>query len=153
MSKWLPVPSYEGRYEVSDDGQVRSLLRGGRVLKQSTSGGRYPHVSLSKDGVKTITVHNLVLEAFAGPRPVGLEALHRNGNDRDNRAANLVWGTRAQNIADQVEHGTHANARKMHCKHDHEYTEENTGWSRRGHRYCRTCKRIRNQNYKKVGGR
>ena len=51
-------------------------------------------------------VHRLVLEAFVGPCPEGLECRHRNGNPSDNRLENLCWGTHAENVADKQSHGT-----------------------------------------------
>ncbi|MCC6419530.1 MAG: HNH endonuclease [Gemmataceae bacterium] len=51
-------------------------------------------------------VHRLVLEAFIGPCPDGMESRHMNGNPHDNRLENLCWGTRQQNIEDKCRHGT-----------------------------------------------
>jgi HNH endonuclease len=51
-------------------------------------------------------IHRLVLEAFVGPCPPGMEACHRNGDRTDNRIENLRWDTRKNNHADKVIHGT-----------------------------------------------
>jgi hypothetical protein len=51
-------------------------------------------------------VHQLVLEAFIGPRPPGHESAHLNGIKADNRSDNLVWATAAVNTAHKVLHGT-----------------------------------------------
>lgn len=51
-------------------------------------------------------VHQLVLEAFVGPRPDGTEACHNNGTRTDNNLANLRWDTRKSNHADKKKHGT-----------------------------------------------
>lgn len=51
-------------------------------------------------------VHKLILEAFVGPRPEGMECRHLNGNGSDNRIANLRWGTPAENTLDKFRHGT-----------------------------------------------
>jgi hypothetical protein len=51
-------------------------------------------------------VHRLVLEAFVGPCPPGLECLHEGGNPGNNALGNLRWGTRKENHADSVRHGT-----------------------------------------------
>lgn len=77
---WLPVIDFEGYYEVSGSGLVRSITRKGagrrgvkgRVLKQTPDDAGYMKVNLSKDG-KTVTrrVHQLVLEAFDKPCPPG----------------------------------------------------------------------------------
>ena len=53
-----------------------------------------------------VRVSHLVLEAFVGPRPIGMEACHNDGNPANNRIENLRWDTHAANMADQVQHGT-----------------------------------------------
>lgn len=124
--RWLPVVGYEGRYEVSDMGRVRSLDRlvatqqpkerktfKGRMLRPVKFGDRknYLAVCLHRDAKPRQTtrrVHVLVLEAFVGPRPDGQYARHLNGEPSDNRLANLAWGTLVENAADQFVHGTRA---------------------------------------------
>lgn len=51
-------------------------------------------------------VHRLVLEAFVGPCPAGMEGCHNNGCPSDNRLQNLRWDTRLANNADKIRHGT-----------------------------------------------
>jgi NUMOD4 motif/HNH endonuclease len=113
--QWRPVPGYEGFYEVSDMGNVRSAKRRrgskGGQLKPALSGGRSPrlHVVLfhgSFASRKSRLVHQLVLEAFIGPRPPGMEACHGPGGPLDNRLVNLYWATHIQNMADRVRDGT-----------------------------------------------
>ena len=66
----------------------------------------YNDVDLYKDGKKKKKkVHRLVMEAFVGPCPDGMECRHLNGNSRDNRLENLKWGTKAENIEDTLRHG------------------------------------------------
>lgn len=114
---WRPVVGYEGYYEVSDLGRVRSVNRWmppnlyspgqylrGRVLKQENTGPpgnrRYKRVRLRTDGAShRRLVHHLVLEAFLGPRPAGYEVNHHDGNPGNNVRENLVYVTHAQNIA------------------------------------------------------
>lgn len=124
---WKPVVGYEGLYEVSDDGFIRSLDRivyGGRwsetdkrfargqilseSLRGSKEGNKYPSVSLCRDGESKILrpVHQLVLEAFVGPRPSDMLALHKDGNRYNCKADNLYWGTQSQNQHDAIKHGT-----------------------------------------------
>ena len=69
----------------------------------ASSSGGYPAVTLSIPGrpTKRIRVHLLVLEAFKGPRPYRCEALHGNDIAYDNRAVNLRWGSRRENLADR----------------------------------------------------
>lgn len=136
---------FEGRYEVSDQGRVKTLHnRQGRValMKPHPLPTGYHQASLTRDGRKVMPyIQVLVAEAFIGPKPEGLEVRHINGVADDNRAVNLCYGTHGQNMMDSVAHGTHNQARKTHCKHGHEFTEENTYHppKRPGHRHCRTC--------------
>lgn len=90
---WKTVTGYEGFYEVSSFGRVRSLQRGGRILKPR-SADRYEHVALLG---KEKSVHGLVLEAFVGCRPKGMYGLHGDDNTRNNRLSNLRWGTPKEN--------------------------------------------------------
>lgn len=149
--EWRPVSSYEGYYEVSDLGRVRSVARrasNGRlwpsvVLKQVAHPNGHLQVHLSRQNAKrTHWVHRLVLEAFVGPSPEGMEALHRGGRPEDNRLANLEWGTRSKNMLDQVRHGVHFYASRTHCPQGHPYDDVNT-YHELGaiHRKCRECMR------------
>ena len=118
--RWKPIPGYEGQYEVSDQGRVRSSTRlvmcegtvkgsyfsvkQGRILKP----GRMPagHLSVSLGRRNSQCVHKLVLLAFVGPALPNQECRHLNGDPADNRLKNLRWGTRTENIKDAVQHGT-----------------------------------------------
>ena len=115
---WKPVVGYEGLYEVSNHGRVRSLdrmvegqpgvfyMKPGRVLKINP--GHYPNVRLSKNGVgQTREIHSLVAEAFLGPVPEGMEVCHGSADREDNRLSNLRYDTRAANSADRYRDGTH----------------------------------------------
>ena len=108
--RWLPVPGFEGLYEVSDEGRVRCLprhrVRGG-VLRPSVAGKGYLKVQLvHKQRHEHRYVHELVLTTFVGQRPPGMEVAHGNGKRDDNRLANLRWDTRSGNFADKAKHGT-----------------------------------------------
>lgn len=118
---WLPVVGYEGSYEVSDMGRVKSLARriirgdgkwqsiGERIMKQHPNGSGHYAVSLAHNGIRsTYKVHTLVLEAHCCPRPEGMECRHLDGDKLNNVLSNLVWGTHAENMRDSVEHGTRA---------------------------------------------
>lgn len=113
---WLPIEGYEGSYEVSDLGRVRSLgndkKRKTKILKPQMNEYGYLGVGLHKDGKQKIfKVHRLVATAFV-PNMFGLnEVNHINENKTDNRAMNLMWcdrkenqnwGTRNQRIADKL---------------------------------------------------
>lgn len=104
-----PIPGFPG-YSVTKDGRVWSNKRNHGWLKprltQKGNGGRL-YVVLYRDGVRHPTkyIHRLVLEAYVGPCPKGMEACHKNGNPFDNRLSNLRWDTRSENQRDTVRHG------------------------------------------------
>lgn len=115
QERWLAVRGFEGLYEVSDLGRVRSLDRvvangsrwPGRLCSLTPHGAGYRIVGLSKDGKShAILVHRIVLEAFVGPCPPGMQGAHGNGIRDDNRLTNLRWDTISGNHADKFRHGT-----------------------------------------------
>jgi len=121
VEEWRPVLGWEGLYEVSDFGRVRSLDRKvicinrgkevtytvyGRVLSPGTVQG-YKQVALQcAPRHEQKKVHQLVLEAFVGPCPTGHECRHLKGNREDNRLLMLSWGTKLENAQDKHRHGT-----------------------------------------------
>lgn len=121
VERWMPVLGYEGLYEVSDCGNVRSLDRRlktwfgtraspGRALRPKVAKNGYLSVQLqdSEGGraVRHALIHRLVLEAFTGPAPERTECRHGDGVRANCRLSNLSWGTHVENMLDQVEHGT-----------------------------------------------
>lgn len=107
---WKPVAGYEGYYEVSDAGDVRSIdrivkkwdgekLSRGRVLAPSVNLQGYLFVELFRDGIgKPKTIHRIVAEAFI-PNPTNLPQInHRDEDKRNNRVENLEWCDGAYNI-------------------------------------------------------
>lgn len=154
---WLPVLGYEDSYEVSDLGRVRSLprrdargrRRRGMLLAPRTNARNRLAVALYRDRVRAdFQIHRLVLEAFVGPRPEGLEGCHWNGDPTDNRLVNLRWDTRKANSADSVRHGTHSMVSRTHCPQGHEYTPENTYIKPVGSRSCRECHRAYRESHR-----
>jgi NUMOD4 motif/HNH endonuclease len=144
--EWRPVVGYEGSYEVSNRGRVRSLdgftqhghRMKGRVLKPwLTSPRPYPCITLGHKDKRYI--HKLVLESFVGPCPPGMEVLHENDDPSDNRLENLRWDCRSENIRDRVRLGTHNNAKKTHCKRGHDLAGAYIKAD--GARQCRQCLR------------
>jgi hypothetical protein len=143
---WLPVVGAEGRYEVSNLGRVRSLLRKApQVLKPSTGTHGYLTLYIYVDGRRRMrSVHQLVAEAFIGPRPDGVDVRHLNGVKADCRAANLAFGSRSQNMLDAVGHGQNVNSQKTHCGVcGTPYDAANTYRRPDGGRECRRCARRR----------
>lgn len=72
-------------------------------------------VSLHKKGKQVFClVHRLVLEAFVGPCPKGMECRHLNGDSGDNRLENLRWGTPRENAADRAAHKRTVRGGRIH---------------------------------------
>lgn len=110
--RWLPMPDYEGLYEVSDLGRVRSLharFASPRPVKVLIGTDGYLVVMLSKDGKRTPKrLHRLVCRAFHGESgPLKVEAAHLDGNRQNPRADNLKWATKVENHFHKRLHGTH----------------------------------------------
>lgn len=157
---WKPVVGWEDRYEVSDHGRVRSVDRvlelpsgqtrryKGRVLNPGAHPAGHQIVGLYRDGKgKHVYVHTLVLEAFAGPRPGGCEALHWDDDPTNNNISNIRWGSRSDNLADMLRNGRHYQASQNHCKRGHEFTPDNTYKNGPNGRGCKTCRQLRNRKY------
>src|SRR5690554_3813634 len=84
---WRDVAGYQGKYQVSSLGRVRSFARARpRILSQATHVRGYKKVNLYQAGTRiTYLVHVLVLEGFTGPRPESHEVNHKDGNTRNNQ--------------------------------------------------------------------
>ena len=148
---WRAVPGYEGTYEVSDQGRVRSLdrfdycgrLQEGKFLIGNLELG-YRKVSLSKLGrQKKFRVHRLVMLAFIGPLPEGMVTRHLNGMKDDNRLCNLQYGTQSENMQDNLKHGNNGMKNRVNCKNGHPLV-----WSEsRQQRHCPICNREKDRQY------
>ncbi len=115
------MPDTDGFYEVSDLGRVRSWLKHGPgsrkrdrplILRQHASAQGYRIVGNRGQALPEWRVHRLVLHAFVGPCPPGLEGAHLNGDPGDNRLPNLVWVTRKENHSHKILHGTYLRGEK-----------------------------------------
>lgn len=91
------IPGF-GRYEVSDDGWVRNEK--GRILRSGVDGRGYTRQPLVGDDGKVVClyVHRLVADAFVEGRADGFEVDHIDGDASNNRAENLRWVSRAENM-------------------------------------------------------
>ena len=109
--KWKDIEGYEGIYQVSDGGRIRSVDRvviskngvkrevKGQLMKQSTSKYGYKVIILRKDGIKkNHRVHRLVAESFINKEKGKTLINHKDGNKRNNRVENLEWCTNSENM-------------------------------------------------------
>jgi hypothetical protein len=129
---WKPVNGFEGRYEVSSEGRVRSvpfmqryLLRNGReafrrtrsrIIATQLINSGYLIVHLHLDDVRVAKlVHRLVAVHFVGGFDAGREVNHMNGVKTCNRADNLEWITRTENHTHAVAIGLNVQAIRVRC--------------------------------------
>lgn len=118
LETWKAIPGYEGFYEVSDHGRVRSVPRievnakghsrplRGRLLRQNVSRAGYLTIHLYKyGGDRHWFVHRLVAAAFIGPLPGGMMVCHNDGVGHHNWPENLRYDTHTANVADRERHG------------------------------------------------
>jgi hypothetical protein len=124
IEEWRSVVGFEGSYEVSNLGRVRSLdrvvtfqkyhARGrrvvdvtarlkGKLLRSASNLSGHRFVVLT--GQRIHSVHTLVLNAFTGPSPDGMECCHNDGDPSNNVHSNLRWDTRSNNIKDDFRSG------------------------------------------------
>ena len=162
--EWKPVVGFEGYYEVSNQGRVRSVPRvtirsngvpmtvRGRVL-MTTPDGQYGYqkVSLQREGVWTThAVHRLVALHWCERGSGQDDVLHGPGGSQDNRAVNLRWGTPIDNATDRREFGAPYPPPREMCGAGHAMTEENTYRppKRPNDRHCKECQRQRVRDYR-----
>ena len=153
--EWRDIPGYEGYYQVSDNGDVRSLDRKiinrlghelslkGKSLKPKKD-YEYLRVELNIHGeAKLFFIHRLVLLAFVGEIPEGMQCRHLDGDATNNNLSNLAYGTVSENQLDRVRHGTHQESVKTHCPRGHVLKSPNltAGGVRKGKRICLACAR------------
>jgi len=112
---WKDIPGYEGKYQVSNMGRVKSLSRivqsanqngafqfflRERILRPGSHDKANHMCVVLNDPRKTYTVHQLVMLAFEGPPPPGKVVCHNNGDATDNRLSNLRYDTQRENVID-----------------------------------------------------
>lgn len=104
--EYREIPGFPA-YRAGNDGTIQSCISDSwKTLKPGIVGKGYLGVGLSNGTRHQKYVHRLVLEAFVGPCPEGMEACHNNGNRKDNRLINLRWDTGKANNHDKIAHGT-----------------------------------------------
>lgn len=111
IEEWREIEGYEGYYEVSNLGKVRSLdrkvfnpksgmtVRRGCLFQPNTNHKGYKYVGFSKNGVRSglLFVHKLVANAFVPNQENKPQVNHRDGNKLNNASWNLEWNTDAEN--------------------------------------------------------
>lgn len=129
---WKDILDYEGLYQVSNTGRVRSIDREttqlghkniytriirGQEIKQRKINSGYCIVRLCKDGVcKAVTVHRLVAIAFIGNKGSEFQVNHKDGNKNNNCVDNLEWCTQSENVKHSYAKLSHAkNTVKVKC--------------------------------------
>jgi len=105
---WRPIINYEGLYEVSNYGKIKSFKYGKeRILKSKRNKSGHLTIALHKNSTPHyFYIHRLVLETFIGPCPKGMESCHNDGNPSNNFIDNLRYDTKSNNQRDRIKHGT-----------------------------------------------
>lgn len=131
MEIWKDVPGYEGLYQVSDQGNVKSLnykrSKTEKLLTPITNKRIYLYVFLTKNKlIKIYKIHVLVAMAFLGFKPNGhtLVVNHINFNKRDNRLVNLEITTNRANCSHLVKKGTSQYTGVCWSKHNKSWSVE-----------------------------
>jgi hypothetical protein len=123
VENWKPVIGYEGFYEVSSLGRIKSFVYNGtqrsvpKILSPTINKKHgYSQICLykNKEPKRTFRLHRLVLEAFVGLRPSKTEGTHRDGDKSNNALLNLAWRTHAENENDKYKHGTTIHGERNH---------------------------------------
>lgn len=155
VEEWKQVVGWEGYYEVSSLGRVRTVPR----IAERLNGGTFPvkgrirkacalqsgHLLLNlraHDRSEFHYVHRLVVRAFIGEIQEGMEVRHLNGNPADNRLENLAIGTRSDQRLDDVRNGVHGRASLEYCKRGHRLVMPllvPRRFKADGHRICQPC--------------
>ena len=148
--EWRIIDGYPDYY-VSNHGRIKSFKKNkkdGYILKFMTTNFGHFLVDLFDVNHKSkkLLVHQLVLRAFIGLKPIGLVCNHKDGNKANNSIENLEYCTQGENNQHALDTGLrvqpkgqeHWQGKKTHCKNGHEFTKENT-YFWKNHRICRRC--------------
>lgn len=154
--EWAPVVGYEGVYAVSTHGRV-ARVKGGQgaqigIRAQYTHPNGYKQVALSMNNqAATKKVHRLVLEAFVGPCPPGMESLHGDDDPANNHVSNLRWGTHRENCIERESNGKPRKPITLRptCRRGHLFPEAPLV-DRNGNRDCVPCRKLRRLRARKT---
>lgn len=124
---WKDIPGYEGRYQASTEGRIRSVDRvlrrqlkhgktghrkcPGKIKTPTPSNAYIPYLKVwlhGENGKKCYLLHRIIALTFLGDCPAGQEVRHLNNDYLDNRAENLAYGTHGDNMTDTVAAERHA---------------------------------------------
>lgn len=148
---WEPISGYDGRYEVSNKGRVRSVTMArlvnnryggknirtdtGREIKPIDHGNGYLYVTLHKgEERKNHFVHRLVAEAFCQKDGHGDVINHKDGDKKNNMAENLEWCTQRENVLYSVEAMKKPKTRCKPTKTGEKYIHEDHRKGKAGYR-------------------
>lgn len=165
--EWADIPGFEESYQASTHGRIKSLGRKitrstgavqflkPRVLKSTVDNAGRHRIYLRRDGkTHTRLVHQLVLEAFVGPCPAGMEVCHADDDSGNNHLSNLRYDTHRENLIERTRNGGSHNANKDVCPRGHALVEPNLRLheAKKGWRQCLACTRafskIKNAKYR-----
>ncbi len=160
--RWLPIPGYEGYYEASSLGRIRSLdreitckngvvkRRRGVILRPGRSDRRLTvNLSGPDTDLRSWKVHQLVLMAFVGPKPPGAMGCHWDDDYTNNRIENLRWGSNTDNMQDSLRNGGNPRAARTHCPRSHPLASPNLVRGANG-RTCLACRRAKSMADRRV---
>lgn len=152
---WVSFPDFEGSYEVSSRGRVRSLdrylsngqFRKGQLLKPQCTRRSVAQAYLCVENIHyRISLARTVLSAFDRKPKDGEQAFHHDGDKRNCSIENLTWVNAEEASRAPIVRGTHGNVIKTLCPRGHELTGQNLRkfqFERYGKRQCRQCESLR----------
>lgn len=133
---WKDIFGYEGLYQASTFGRIKSLARSGtyeRILIPVIDNHGYYHITLSKNGiVQRFFIHQLIAKTFI-PNSLNLPQVnHKDGNKQNNKAENLEWCTLQENITHSIETGLKPDDKGCNSCHS-KFTEDEIKWIRKNY--------------------